>query len=114
MSHINNSSQDLFAIDAVQDLSHESAAAIGGGATTPDVILYDRPYFQGNSRPIYNAVGDLGNYDNKTSSIKVLSKKAWRFWASDYFKGRAITLNRGNYSQLPREFNNNIESLKSV
>jgi hypothetical protein len=47
MSTINNQTKGLFAIDTVEDLSHESAAAIQGG-----ILVWDGANFTGRSRDL--------------------------------------------------------------
>ncbi len=115
MSNISNQSQNLYSIDGVQDLSHESAAAVSGGA---DVTLYSGQDFRGRSRGINDGQQRLGNFDNITSSVKVdgkVNKKVWRFYKDPGFRGASFDVGPGqSRSSLPPGFNNNISSLRSI
>ncbi|MBW4510793.1 MAG: beta/gamma crystallin family protein [Scytonematopsis contorta HA4267-MV1] len=115
MLDISNQSQKLYSIDGVQDLSHESAAAISGGA---DVTLYSDKRFRGKSREINDGQRKLGGFDNITSSIKVdgkINKKVWRFYKDPDFKGASFDIGPGqSLSHLPAGFNNRISSLRSI
>ncbi|MBW4668772.1 MAG: beta/gamma crystallin family protein [Cyanomargarita calcarea GSE-NOS-MK-12-04C] len=115
MSNISNQSQDLYAIKAVQDLSHESAASVSGGA---DVTLYDCTKFKGASREINEGQTRLGDFDNRTSSVVVdgkINKKVWRFYALPNYKGASFDVGPGQDRKfLPPGFNNKVSSLQSI
>jgi Beta/Gamma crystallin len=115
MSNISNQSQNLYSIDGVQDLSHESAAAVSGGA---DVTLYSGRDFKGAVREINDGQKKLGGFDNITSSVKVdgkINKKVWRFYKDPDFKGASFDVGPGqSLSHLPAGFNNKISSLRSI
>lgn len=93
MSNINNQTKDLFALDTVRDLDHESAAAIQGG-----IQLYADANFQGALLPT-NAIGDLsqvpGNLNDQTSSIINDTDKVWQFCTDANFGGQCTTLDPG-------------------
>ncbi len=93
MSNINNQTQDLFAIDTVQDLSLESAAAVSGGDVVKTVTLHSEQFFKGRSLGTNDAIADLSAYrfNNITSSIQVQSG-TWRFYTGKNFQGRFIEL----------------------
>lgn len=65
MSAIRSSASDLNAIDAVQDLSHDSAATIQGGA----VEFYTHANFQ----------GDVGYFDSGEDGSNLLAVAGGRF-----------------------------------
>lgn len=114
MSNINNQTQDLFAIDTVQDLSLESAAAVSGGDVVKVVTLYSEQNFQGKSLGTNNAIADLSasRFDNITSSIQVQSG-TWRFYTGKNFQGNFIEI--GTETGLGRiSLDNKISSLKAV
>jgi hypothetical protein len=121
MSNINNQPQDLFAIDSVQDLSNESAAAVSGGV---DVTMWDNTNRTGKKITSNNKVPDLKalNFDNKAGSITVdgkVNKKKWRFYVNpkyntkggyfDVAPGKSVSLT-GSLAQ----FNNKISSFQAI
>jgi hypothetical protein len=99
-----------FEAPAFKELDDEVAASCSGGlfyvnGPDPDVILYDKPNFQGNSLRINATDGDgddnLSNYgwNDKTSSIRVVRGK-WRIFQNAGFvgkKGEVTFLNPGKY-----------------
>lgn len=113
MSNINNKTQDLFALDIIQDLDNESAAAIQGGAA---VELFNDSNFR---KPIVKTnrgtrnVGERAN--DRTTSIIINSGK-WRFYTDSNFRGVSTDLGRGRYANigLGRIPNDSITSFKRI
>jgi hypothetical protein len=118
MSNINNQTQDLFAIDAVQDLDNETAATCSGGvgylySSDPDVILHKDPNGQGLSIGVNAATGDgvpnIGfadgqgggfetTFNDSVSSITI-KRGAWQFFDNDNYGGDTTgRLNPGTYN----------------
>ncbi|MEW6497167.1 MAG: beta/gamma crystallin-related protein [Cyanobacteriota bacterium] len=114
MSNINQT-QDLFALDTVQDLDNETAATCSGGAGylnsgDPDVILFEHERFQGRSLNLNAATGDglrnFGTWDGNggggdngfndvTTSIQVL-RGTWEFFTSSNYGGESLILGPGS------------------
>lgn len=106
MSNINNKTQELFAIDVVQDLDNESAATCSGGEgffnanlNNADVILYKDRDGQGLPLGINAATNDgLSNigiipgsnlestFNDTVSSIWV-KRGVWDFFQDAHFGG---------------------------
>jgi hypothetical protein len=111
MSDNNNQSLDLFAIDSVQDLSSESAAAISGG-----IDLYTGTNFTGRKLPT-NGVKDLskvpGGYNNTASSIRNSTGKIWAFYTGANYTGRRLALRPGTQFSSLASFDNTITSYRS-
>jgi hypothetical protein len=86
MSSINNRVNDLYSIPGVQDLSHESAASISGGA---DVVLHSKSSQQGESLETDKGIKDLSkfNFDDMTLSVQVQNNQTWRFYEDANFMG---------------------------
>ncbi len=119
MSNINNQPQDLFAIDSVQDLSNESAAAVSGGV---DVTMWDNTDKTGKKITSNNKVPNLKalNFDNKAGSITVdgkKNKKKWRFYVNANYdtKGGFFDVGPGKSVSLKgSKFNNTISSFQAI
>ncbi|MEN9871661.1 MAG: Beta/Gamma crystallin [Cyanobacteriota bacterium] len=111
----NKQIQDLFALDLVQDLDNESAAAVSGGQTVSDVILYSGRSQQGKPLKVNNKIADLSkyNFDDISTSVAVNSG-TWRFYTEPNFKGQSIDVESDTARDLPGRFNNSISSLKSI
>jgi hypothetical protein len=111
----NQQIQNLFALDLVQDLNNESAAAVSGGQTVPDVVLYSRKNRQGKSLNVNDGIADLSksNFDDISSSV-VVNSGTWRFYTEPNFQGQSIDVESDTARDLPGGFNNSISSLKSV
>ncbi|MEH2296424.1 beta/gamma crystallin-related protein [Nostoc sp.] len=94
MSNINNQTLDLNSIELVQDLDHEAAATVSGGAA---LELYKDSNFQ---NPIfftdsgYSYIGDASN--DQVSSIRV-NEGTWAFYADANGQGTRSTLGPGEY-----------------
>ncbi len=99
MSKINNQSNSLYSIECVQDIDHESAAAISGGAAVlvTDVTLYSESDQQGFLFGSNKAIEDLTEFgfDDATGSITVANDKAWRFYSDANFQGDYIDVGAG-------------------
>jgi hypothetical protein len=110
MSTINNQTKGLFALDAVEDLSHDSAAAIQGG-----IVIWDGYFFNGSNVDIPSS-SDLRRhgYNDKISSISNNTKKFWAFYTDPNFKGRFFLLEPGQSISALGSFNNQISSMRSI
>ena len=118
MSNINQT-QNLFALDTVQDLDDETAATCTGGA---DVILYKDLNGKGDSLHITGKIGqgisNVGpNFNDQTSSITI-KQGVWEFYQDSYYNnledqyGADIKRGPGNYNLGAN--NDKITSLKRV
>jgi hypothetical protein len=133
MSNINQT-QDMFALDTVQDLDNETAATCSGGigylnSGDPDVILYQHARFQGASLGLNAATGDgLPNFgtrdgnggggdngfNDQTSSIRVL-KGTWEFFSSSNYGGERLTLGPGSSVEyVGSRFNDRFTSARRI
>ena len=108
MSTINNQTKGLFAIDSVEDLSHDSAAAIQGG-----ILVWDGANFTGAMRdlqPSRNLIAQ--GFNDKISSIHNNTGRTWQFYTNANFTGRVLlVLNRKAINDLG-DFNNKISSMR--
>ena len=110
MSTINNQTKGLFAIDSVEDLSHDSAAAIQGG-----IFVWDGANFTGPRRDLQASPNLIRQgFNDKISSITNNTKKTWEFFTNANFSGRRFILRPGQRSGNLASFNNQISSLRSV
>jgi len=122
MSNINNQSNDLDALDTVQDLSNESAAAIKGGTSEPKLLnLFDHAAYQGQKLMTFSA--DLPNlasmfngvFNDKFTSIKNNSDYTWEFFTDINYQGSSFHVNPGQKIRyLGCLFNNKISSFRRV
>jgi hypothetical protein len=110
MSTINNQTNGLFAIDTVEDLSHDSAAAIQGG-----IWVWDGANFTGRSIGL-QASRDLRaqGFNDQISSIRNNTQRTWEFFTNANFTGRRFSLRPGRQSGNLASFNNQISSMRSV
>jgi len=114
MSNINNQTQDLFALDTVQDLDNETAATCSGGVgflfgPDPDVILHKDPNGQGQPLGVNAATGDgvpnIGlingqetTFNDQVSSITI-KRGSWNFFGDDNYRGQSTgVLAPGTYN----------------
>jgi Beta/Gamma crystallin len=115
MTNIDNQTQNLFAIDAVQDLDNETAATCSGGvgslnSPNPDVVLFQHKSFQGKSLGLSAASGDgLPNFGTRdgnggggdngfndiTTAIKV-NRGTWEFYTNSNYGGERLILGPGS------------------
>jgi Beta/Gamma crystallin len=126
MSNINQT-QDLLALDTVQELDNETAAKCSGGVgylfgRDPDLILYEHHNGEGQSIGANAATGDgIPNLDpefnDRTSSIRIL-RGVWGFYEHAGYNGwringpQFVVLGPGYYNL---EANNDIiSSLKRL
>jgi hypothetical protein len=110
MSTINNQTNGLFAIDTVEDLSHDSAAAIQGG-----IFVWDGANFSGPRRDLQASPNLIRQgFNDKISSIRNNTQKTWQFFTNANFSGRSFFLRPGQSSGNLASFNNQISSLRSV
>jgi hypothetical protein len=124
MSNIYNQTQNLFALDTVQDLDNETAATCSGGVAyfngpSPDVILYEHADFKGRSIGVNASTGDGLNLTdaNDTVSSAVILRGVWHFYEDVNFNSG------GTYGHIqgdkPLDFggtpvNDTISSIKRV
>ena len=115
-----NQSNRLDSIDFVQDISSETAAVYSGGflGDLKQVILYEDGGLRGKSTtvtlPDSQGQNVVGAFNDKTSSIQVVSGR-WRFYEdADNGGRRTVVLGPGSYSQLPASFNDEISSVRRV
>ena len=109
-------SQDLHQIAGVQDLSHENAAAVSGG-----VALLANGFNGREDRLTLRSgtTGNLGRFNNSTSSIRITRGQVWRFYTGKNRTGRGVNLEgTGSFVNLVgrrlRTFQNNIESAERL
>lgn len=115
MTHINTQSLDLFAIDSVQDLSHEAAATVSGGAVVADVVLWDRQIGKGRSFSTNKAIPDLRKvgFNNIASAVQVTNNQKWAFYDLPNFKGKVEIVGPDEARRLVK-LNNRVSSLRAI
>ena len=110
MSTINNQTKGLFAIDSVEDLSHDSAAAIQGG-----ILVWDFANFAGRSIDLQASRNlTAQGFNDKISSIRNNTQKTWQFFTNANFTGPGFSLRPGQAIGNLGRFNNQISSMRSV
>jgi hypothetical protein len=116
MSKINNQSNSLYNIECVQDISHESAAAISGGALeTTDVILYSEPDALGYEFGSNQKIEDLSvfGFNDATGSIFVSNDQTWRFYENTNFEGDYRDVGPGEFVNIG-DFGMTISSFQAI
>jgi hypothetical protein len=108
MSNINNQAQDLYSIELVQDLDHEDAATVSGGAL---VLTTDRGG-DGNRRRYTRRRSTLGSLNNEFSWYEVTGNRDWFAWTGQNFTGRRYRLRAGGKGNLRPGANDNFESIR--
>lgn len=105
----NKQIKDLYSIEAVQDLDHEAAATISGGA----LFLSDKKNGQGQkvSFSLKVAARSLGNFNNKASFYELVGRNVI-VYTGENFTGKSRRLRAGSKGNFTGPFNNNIESFK--
>ncbi|MDZ8258228.1 hypothetical protein [Nostoc sp. ChiQUE01b] len=96
MSHINNQTQDLNSIELVQDLDHEAAATVSGGA----LYLSDYYYGKGEKREYTGDSYSLGSFNSKASWYENTGDKDWYIYSNENYQGEAYVLKahtKGNF-----------------
>ncbi|WP_375473239.1 beta/gamma crystallin-related protein [uncultured Nostoc sp.] len=111
MSNINNQTQDLYSIELVQDLSHEAAAAVSGGA---DLELFDDDNFGKLLVQTNEGTGNVGNDVNDRISSIVVNAGVWRFWTDSQFRGLSADLEPGRYANIGVGFSDSITSFQRI
>jgi hypothetical protein len=110
MSTINNQTKGLFALDSVEDLSHDSAAAIQGG-----ILVWDGVNFTGLKKDLQASPNlTAQGFNDKISSIRNNTQKTWVFYTNANFTGRGFELRPGKQLSNLGSFNNRISSMKSI
>jgi hypothetical protein len=113
MTKINNQSKSLFNIEAVEDISLESAASYSGG-----IRVYTDANFGGFVRTA-KGVSDLtqvegGFFNDKISSIKNDTDKRWAFYTDAGYNGDRFSLEPGQTTTfVGTRFNDSISSYRS-
>ena len=97
MSNINNQIQDLYSIEAVQDLSHETAAAVSGGAA---LELYDDSNFRKLLVQTNDGTPNVGERVNDRITSIVVNEGVWRFYTDSQFRGVSADLGPGRYPNI--------------
>jgi Peptidase inhibitor family I36 len=116
MSNINNQTQDLYSIELVQDVDHEAAATVSGGA----LILWSGFNATGNRRFITAADSNLGrapgvtNFNNVASSYRVTLGQRWAAYTGFNFTGRRFVLSSSTLRNFPSDRNNVISSVRRI
>ena len=116
MSKINNQSKSLYNIEFMEDIDHESAAAISGGALeVTDVTLYSESDQQGVPFNTSKKIEDLSEFgfDDATGSITITNDKTWRFYEDANFQGRYRDVGPGQ-SVNAGDFGMKISSLEAL
>ncbi|MDZ8137867.1 MAG: hypothetical protein RM049_21595 [Nostoc sp. DedQUE04] len=117
MSNINNHGvdmnnqqiKDLYSIEVVQDLSHEAAATISGGA----LDLSDGSNGDGARRNnIGRAVASFRSFNNKASWYEVTGRRDWIVYTGVNFTGKSRRLQAGTKGNFTGTFNNDIASAR--
>jgi Beta/Gamma crystallin len=101
---------NLYAIDTVQDLDQESAAAVQGG-----ILVYTGSRFRGSVRDV-QATGNLASVglNNVISSIRNNTQKTWVFYTGFNNSGRRFSLRPGRTASRLGRFDNQVSSLRSI
>ncbi|MBW4532863.1 MAG: beta/gamma crystallin family protein [Pleurocapsa minor HA4230-MV1] len=97
MSNINNKTQDLFALDTVQDLDNESAAAIQGGAA---VELFADSNFRKSMVKTDEGSANVGDGVNDRTTSIIINSGKWRFYTDSNFRGVSTTLGVGRHANV--------------
>jgi Beta/Gamma crystallin len=97
MSNINNKTQDLFALDTVQDLDNESAAAIQGGAA---VELFADSNFGTPLVRTNEGSANVGDGVNDRTTSIIINRGKWRFYTDSNFRGVSADLGPGRHSNI--------------
>lgn len=129
MSNKNNhQSNSLDSIKFVQNIDPQTAANYSGGAgrindgnNDPDIILYEDANQQGQSIGINASIGDgidnlaneIGEFNDKTSSIKIL-RGQWRFFDDAGSSEGSPVFGPGSFDTLPAESNDILTSVQRV
>ncbi|WP_414585621.1 beta/gamma crystallin-related protein [Scytonema sp. PCC 10023] len=111
MSNINNQTQDLYSIDAVQDLSHETAAAVSGGAA---LEVYDDSDFSNLLLQTNDGTPYVGDDANDRISSIVVNEGLWRFYTDPQFQGDFADLGPGLYPNIGLGINDSITSFERI
>ncbi|MEH2233047.1 MAG: hypothetical protein V7K71_26020 [Nostoc sp.] len=105
----NKQIKDLYSIEAVQDLDHEAAATISGGA----LDFSDKKDGKGAR---LNNIGSprpsLGNFNDKASWYEVTGKRDWIAYTGVKFTGKSRRLKAGTKGNFTGPFNNDIASVR--
>jgi hypothetical protein len=111
MTNINKQSLDLFAIDGVQDLSSESAAAVSGGTLDMSALYNGQGSRLNNLKGSYRS---LGWFNNIASWYQNKGNRDYIAYTGKNFTGTAYRLKAGTKGNLGGMANNNFESIKAV
>ncbi|MEH2210683.1 hypothetical protein [Nostoc sp.] len=104
----NKQIKDLYSIEAVQDLSHKTAATISGGS---QLFLGER---DGRGTTLRNAQRSLGPYNNKSSVYKVVGSGDWIVYSGKNFRGQSRRLESNSSGSLGARLSYDIESARPV
>jgi hypothetical protein len=111
MSTINNQTKGLFMIDTVEDLSHDSAAAIQGG-----IYVWDGDNFAGGGRELQASPNLIRQgFNDRISSISNGTNRTWEFFTNANFTGSRLIVRPFQIARnLGPTFNNKISSMRPV
>ncbi|MEH2415220.1 hypothetical protein [Nostoc sp.] len=107
----NKQIKDLYSID-VQDLSHEAAATISGGALDFSDKKDGKGARLNNLRGSFRSLGS--RFNNRASWYEVTGKSDWIVYTGVNFTGRIRRLKAGTKGNLTGPFDNNIASAMPV
>jgi hypothetical protein len=103
-----------FEAPAFQELDDEVAATCSGGQV---LALYEHVNFNnsqdGRVRLLNGSIGNLGSFNDITSSIKI-SRGVWAFYADENYNNLLFTKGPGELAVLPRGSNDRITSIRRV
>ncbi len=111
MTNITKQSLDLFAIDGLQDLSNESAAAVSGGNLDMSDLYNGQGYRLNNLKGSYSS---LGSFNNKASWYQNKGNRDYIAYTGKNFTGIGYRLKAGTKGNLGGMANNNFESIRAV
>ena len=116
MTKIDNQSKSLYNIAVVEDIDHESAATISGGALkATDVTLYSESDLYGAQFSSNKKIEDLTEFgfNDATGSITIRNDKTWRFYTDVNLEGEYIDVGPGQ-SLNTGDFGMQISSFKAL
>ena len=110
MSTINNQTKGLFAIDSVEDLSHDSAAAIQGG-----ILVWDGWNFTGLRKDLQASRNlTAQGFNDKISSIRNNTNRTCVFYTNPIYSGRSFSLPPRKEARVLGPFQDQISSMRPV
>ena len=76
-------------------------AGISGAAAAQDIVFFNGPDFNGRRFGADHSISNLANegFNDRASSVQV-NNGTWQLCTDAYFRGRCVTLQRGQYANL--------------